>query len=102
MQSPYAPKTIENYLETIDRVPYTNWGNYRLSAFKKVQLIFDMHSAIMLKHGAYAADNAMRKLHMLLDAAIIWDYLETNTVAKARELLPTYVTKEKQAMSVED
>jgi integrase len=44
----------------------------------------------------------MRKLHMLLNTAIIWDYLETNTVAKARKLLPTYVTKEKHPMTVED
>jgi integrase len=100
--TPYAPKTIENYFETIDRYLMPTWGNYRLPAFKKVQLILDIHSAIMTKHGHYAADNAMRKLHMLLDAAIRWDYLESNAVAKARPQLPTYVTKEKEAMTVED
>jgi integrase len=100
--SPYAPKTIENYFETIDRYLIPTWGNYRLPAFKKVQLILDIHSTVLKKHGHYAADNTIRKLHMLLDAAIRWDYLETNAVAKARPQLPVYVTKEKKPMTIED
>ena len=39
---------------------------------------------------------------MLLDTAISWDYLDTNAVAKARKQLPTYVTKEKDAMTIDD
>lgn len=100
--SPYAPKTIENYFETIDRYLLPNWGNHRLPEFKKPTFIMDIHRTITKEHGHYAADNALRKLHMLLNAALRWDYIDVDAITKARPDIPTYVTKEKEPMTVED
>lgn len=82
-----APKTLEDYRDTITGYLLPDWGKHRLYEFD-VPLILDIHKTIAGERGESVALHALAKLSMILNAAVRWHILNRNAVTDARPDLP--------------
>ena len=82
-----APKTVEDYRDTITGYLLPDWGKHRLYEFD-APLILDISLRLTEERGEAVALHALAKLSMILNAAIRWRILSRNAVADARPDLP--------------
>jgi integrase len=82
-----APKTLEDYRDTIGGHLLPRLGSYRLYEFS-VPLVLDVFAAISKERSESVALHAMAKLSMILNAAVRWRVMDRNYVADARPDLP--------------
>jgi len=90
-----APKTIEDYHNTIDLYILPDWGTYHLEDFENdVTLILEIHRKLRETYTPAIAQRAIAKLSMLFNAAVRWRMMRFNPVDAARPDIPVYKRKE--------
>lgn len=94
-----APKTQQDYRRTLEGYVLPDWGRYSLESFDAPRVIH-MFYAIRDEYSHAMADRALRKLHLVFDAARRWKYLKENPVADARRDLPAYHADEAAVLTL--
>lgn len=98
---PFAPKTLADYRDTIEKYLLPKWGTHRLHEITAL-LVVDMFHALRREYSEAQAHRVLTKLHMLLEAARRWRYVKYNAVEDARKDLPPRVVGEKIPLTIEE
>ena len=95
------PKTIEDYRATVERYLLPILGTYRLEEID-AETVLDMAHRLREDFSENVANNALKKLHMILEVAVRWRYVPLNAAAIARHDVPVYHRATPRPLTIEE